>query len=265
MAIRTGYKHGQFCWIDLTARDMAEAREFYHDLFGWECADLDTQGDPPYAEFLLEGKRVAGLSQMSDEMLNRERPSVWNSYINVDDIESICARAAEYGGRVTMPVMEVLEAGKCALIQDPTGAEVGLWQKGTHFGAELTQDYHCCSWNELLTRDVETARDFYGRLFGWDFADYPSADTKYYVVGQHGEETSGLQQMDERWGDMPPRWMVYFAVQSVDLTADYVRQLGGFVEIHPHDIPEGRFAMVSDHHGGSFDLVEMNDSEEEPS
>ena len=72
-----------------------------------------------------------------------------------------------------------------------------------------------------------------------------------------------MLQMDERWGDMPPRWMVYFAVQSVDLSVDYVRQLGGFVLVHPHDIPEGRFAMVADHQGAAFDLVEMFEPEKE--
>ena len=263
MAFRTGYQQGQFCRIDLVARDMAEARQFYHQLFGWEGADVDTQGGVPYAEFFLEGKSVAGIGQMSEEMLSKEPPAHWNSYISVDDIEAVCAQVPELKGRVTMPVTDVSDAGRLAFIQDPSGAQVGLWQKGTHFGAELTQDFHCCSWNELLTRDIEAARDFYERLFGWDFIDYASSESKYYVVSQHGEESSGLMQMDERWGDMPPRWMVYFAVQSVDLTVDYVRQLGGFVVVHPHDIPEGRFAMVADLQGGAFDLVEMDQSVED--
>jgi len=264
MAIRTGYRHGQFCWIDLVARNMAEARKFYLDLFGWESVDMDTQGGPPYAEFYLQGKKVAGIGQMSEQMLSKDLPANWNSYIHVDDLESVCAHVTELGGEVTVPVRQVLEAGKLAFIRDPTGAEVGLWQQGNHFGAELMQDYHCCSWNELLTRDIEAARDFYGRLLGWDFADYPSSFAKSYVVSQHGEETSGLLQMDERWGDMPPRWMVYFAVQSVDLSVDHVRQLGGFVTIHPLDIPEGRFSMVADSQGAMLDLVEMSDNGEEP-
>ncbi len=265
MAIRTGYQPGQFCWIDLVARDMDQAREFYRELFGWESVDVDTEGGAPYAMFLLEGKKVAGVGQMSKEMLAQELPSNWNSYINVDDVESICAQVPEAGGEVTLGAMDIFEAGKIAFIRDPTGAQVGLWQKGTHFGAELTQDFHCCSWNELMTRDIEKAREFYGRLFGWEFADYTSGDAKYYVVSHQGEECSGIQEMDERWGDMPPRWMVYFAVQSVDMSVDFARQLGGFVQVHPHDIPEGRFAMVADQHGGAFDVVEMADPEEEPS
>ncbi len=263
MAIRTGYKQGQFSWLDLVARNMSEARQFYHELFGWESVEFDMPGGAPYAQFLLEGKKVAGIGQMGEELLAQERPSNWNSYVQVDDIDATAALVTELGGQVTMPTREVAEAGKLGFIQDPTGAQLGLWQPGTHFGAELTQDFHCCSWNELLTRDIEAAREFYGRLFGWEFADYTSGDSKYYVVSQQGEESSGMLQMDERWGDMPPRWMIYFAVQSVDLTVDYVRQLGGFVQVHPYDIPEGRFAMVSDHQGAAFDLVEMSEPEKE--
>ncbi|MFO7904589.1 MAG: VOC family protein [Pirellulaceae bacterium] len=262
MAIRTSYEHGQFCWIDLAARDMEAAREFYHQLFGWESPDGETQGTS-YLHFALDGKRVAGMRGMSAEMLNQDQPSCWNSYINVDDISAACARVSELGGKVVEPEVEVPGAGTRALIQDPTGGQVGLWRKGSHFGAELTQDFHCCCWNELMTRDIETARDFYGRLFNWEFADYTSTDAKYYVVSHAGEESSGLLEMDARWGDMPARWMVYFAVQGVDLTVDFVRQLGGFVLVHPFDIPEGRFAMVTDDQGGAFDLVEMSDEPEE--
>jgi len=261
MAIRTGYQEGQFCWIDLWARDMAEARRFYRELFGWESQEVEGNGGPGYAEFSLEGKRVAGVEQMSEAMLSRDLPSMWHNFINVEDLEATCDQAAELGGKVTMPPAAP-RASRLAFVEDPTGAQVGLWQKESHFGAELTQDFHCCCWNELLTRDIDRAREFYGRLLGWEFSEYTSSDAKYYVVSQHGEETSGLLQMDERWGDMPPRWMVYFAVQSVDLSVDYVRQLGGFVQIHPYDIPEGRFAMVADPHGGSFDMVEMSEAGE---
>jgi predicted enzyme related to lactoylglutathione lyase len=114
-----------------------------------------------------------------------------------------------------------------------------------------------------LTRDIEAARDFYGQLFGWEFAEYSAAIAKYYVVSQQGEENAGLLQMDQRWGEMPAQWMVYFAVQSVDLWVDQVRQLGGFVQVHPFDIPEGRFAMVSDAQGAIFDMVEMDSQAEE--
>ena len=68
--------------------------------------------------------------------------------------------------------------------------------------------------------------DFYGRLLDWEFAEYPSFLGKYYVIRNRGEECSGMLQMDHRWGEMPPCWLVYFAVRSVDITVDQVRQYG---------------------------------------
>ena len=259
MAIRTFYSHGQFAWIDLVARDMAEARDFYKRYFGWDSVDVDTQGGPPYAYFQLEGKSVAGIGQMGQEMLNRRLPAMWNSYINVDDIDTVCAKVTELGGKILVPVRKVSDAGSLAFIQDPTGAQVGLWQKDQHFGAEIQQDFHSCCWNELCTRDIEKARDFFEQLFGWEFSEYPTAMAKYYVVKNRGEENSGLMQIDERWGEMPPCWMVYFAVHSVDMAVDQLRQLGGYVLVHPFDIAEGRLAVVADGQGAAFNLVEMID------
>ena len=51
MAIRTEYEQGQFAWVDLTARDMATARQFYQKLFGWESVDIDTPGGIPMRIF----------------------------------------------------------------------------------------------------------------------------------------------------------------------------------------------------------------------
>jgi uncharacterized protein len=259
MAVRDNYPHGQFCWVDLMSRDMTGAREFYQRLFGWQSVDRDPQGSPPYAQFELDGKSVAGLTQMDEALVDKKVPAAWNSYIHVDDIQAVCAKVVELGGTIAVPVTKIRDAGSVAHIQDPTGARVGLWQKDQHFGAVLHQDFHCFCWNELCTRDIERAAEFYGQLLDWEFAEYPSHLGKYYVVRNRGEECSGLLQMDYRWGEMQPRWFVYFAVQSVDLTVDRVRQLGGYVMVRPFDIPEGRLAIVADSQGALFDLVQMQD------
>ena len=79
---------------------------------------------------------------------------------------------------------------------------------------------------------------------------------KYFIITNRGESNSGMMQLDEGWGDMPPRWMAYFAVESVDITVDNVRQLGGYVLLRPVDITEGRLAIMADGQGAMFQLVE---------
>ena len=260
MAIRDHYPHGNFCWVDLAARDMSEARDFYQRLIGWKAVDIDTQGGPPYAHFQLQELPVAGLGQLEQAMVDRRMPAAWNSYVAVEDLADVCAKVESLGGKVTVQPQRVLDAGSLAFLQDPTGATIGLWQKDQHFGAAAHQDYHCFCWNELCTRDIERAAEFYGQLLGWEFAEYPSRLGKSYIIRNQGEECSGMLQIDHRWGDMRPNWMVYFAVRSVDITVDQVRQLGGWVLVHPFDIEEGRFAVVSDGQGGMFDLVQMRDA-----
>lgn len=257
MAVRDHYPLGQFCWIELIARDRSEARAFYRSLFGWHSVEVVAGTGRPYAHFELEGRSVAGLGELPAAWVDQGQPARWNSYIQVEDIPATCDRATQLGATVTVPHMKVGSAGSLAFLRDPTGAEVGLWQRQDHAGAGLHQDFHCWCWNELRTRDLPRAAAFYGRLFGWAFSDYPSSLGESYVITHRDEACSGMLQMDHRWGDMRSQWMVYFAVQDVDITADRVRQLGGYVVVHPFDIAEGRGAVVADAQGAVFDLVQM--------
>lgn len=262
MTVKTEYQHGQFNWVDLSAHDASAAKSFYGELFGWTCADQDTQGGPPYAIFQLDGRHVAGIGQMNDEMKAQGIPPFWNCYVNVDDVEAAVQKTADLGGTVTMPAMKVLDAGWMAFIQDPTGANVALWQKDQHIGAQLVNSVGACCWNELATRDVEKAKEFYGRLLGWTFEEFPGTPTKYFVCKVGDNMNGGLMQMDEHGGEMPPCWCVYFSVADADVAAEKVTQLGGKVIQPPFDIPVGRIAVVSDPQGAVFYVIKLSNPPE---
>jgi predicted enzyme related to lactoylglutathione lyase len=190
-------------------------------------------------------------------MKTQDIPAIWSSYINVDNLEEILARVPDCGGQVSMPLMKVLAAGWMAFIQDPTGAKVALWQKNHHFGAAQVGDPRCFCWHELATRDVEAAKTFFGKLLGWTFELAPQSPTPYYLAKNQGVEVCGIMQMDERWGEMPPSWSVYFSVEDVDAMADSVLELGGAVLVPPFDIPIGRIAIVADPEGGHFNVFQF--------
>jgi uncharacterized protein len=260
MPVQTSYKTGDFSWVDLMVPDTSAAREFYRELFGWESQD--TEGGMPYVMFLNEGRMVAGLGPQSEEMKAQGMPAVWSSYISVDDAEATTRKAAELGGTVTVPAMQVMEYGSLAFIQDPTGAHVGLWQPGQHFGAELTQDPGSLCWNELVTRDVDRAKDFYGKLFGWEFSEMPDSTPAYHIIKNQGASNGGLMQMDERWGDAPPHWMVYFAVADVEATSRRVTELGAKVIVEPFDVPPvGRMSTIQAPQGAVFSVIQLNKPE----
>lgn len=259
MSLKTGYSHGTFCWVDLMAHDTAAAKEFYGGLFGWTADDQDTQGGPPYTIFRhAGGQSVAGMGQMMEEMRSQGIPPLWNSYINVDDVRAVCEKAAQLGGAVKMPPLDVMQAGSMAAIADPGGATVMLWQKGNHFGAELVNDVGAFCWNELATREMDKAKTFFADLLGWEYELNENSPMTYFIIKNAGEMNGGMIEMNEQWGDAPPHWMVYFTVEDADAAVEKVKSLGGGVCVPPFDVEVGRIAVVNDPNGGAFSIIQMN-------
>lgn len=258
MAEMSEYTNGQFSWVDLVAHDMTQAQRFYEQVFGWTTALQDTQGGSPYAFFEKNGKQVAGIGQMNEEMKQQGIPSTWNNYINVDDVEATTAKAAELGATVTVPVMQVLDAGLLSFFQDPTGAHVGLWQADKHRGSQLVNEPGSLCWNELATTDLEKSKEFYGQLFQWEFTPNEDAPTDYDIIWNNGRENGGMMQMTAEWQGVPPHWMVYFAVNDVDQTAAAVQQAGGNVCVPPFDTPVGRIAVMDDPSHAVFSVIKLS-------
>ncbi len=257
MPEKTSYAHGQISWVDLATCDMKAAGDFYHSVFGWNAADQKIPGGLPYAEFQLEGKPVGGLGRLSDEMQAQGVPPSWNTYINVDDIEAVTAKVEPLGGKITVPAMKIVEAGWLAFIQDPTGGNIGLWQKNQHAGARVINEPGSLCWSELATRDIERAREFYGQLVDWDFDVQLGAPTRYYIVRARDRPNGGLMQMNDEWGDTPPHWAVYFCVADTDATVARAEQAGGTVRVLPFDTPVGRVATLIDPQGAVFSLIAL--------
>ena len=174
------------------------------------------------------------------------------------DADQVAAKAAELGGALMVEPMDVFEEGRMAFIQDPTGAAVGLWQPKNHIGAQIVNEPGSLCWNELATRDTAAGQTFYCTLFSWT-AEVRDMSTGPYTVFKNGEAfAGGMLQMTEEWGDIPPHWMVYFAVDDCDASAQKIQDLGGAIHVDPMDIPDvGRFAVASDPQGGHFMIMKL--------
>lgn len=258
MTQMTNYAPGTFCWVDLSAHDMSSAKRWYADLFGWEARDQDTGDDgPPYAMFTKDGKTVAGIGQMNDEMKGQGIPPMWNSYVSVESAEAVAARAKELGGSVMVPAMQVMDAGWLTFVQDPTGAALGVWQPLAHHGAQLVSEPGALCWNELATRDTAAVGPFYEQLFGWSLEEQPMGDMTYVTIKNGDRDNGGMIQMNAQWEEIPPHWMIYFATDDIDESVAKVESTGGKIHVPITDIPPGRFAVVSDPQGGVFSLIEL--------
>ncbi|HEY5183317.1 MAG TPA: VOC family protein, partial [Actinomycetes bacterium] len=131
------YPHGLFGWVDLTTTDVEGARAFYTELFGWTSQDLPTPMGPAYTMFSKDEKLVAGMTPQQPALAAAGVPSLWSSYVLVEDVDAVLATVEPSGGAVVMPAMDVMDQGRMAMVSDPSGAVVGLWQPEKHQGADL--------------------------------------------------------------------------------------------------------------------------------
>jgi len=255
----TKYPHGTFSWIDLATTDTAAAKAFYAGLFGWSYADSPVSDGVYYTMFDLHGKSVAGMSALQPDQQQQGIPPHWNSYVTVENVEESAQKAQEAGGTLLAPPFDVMDAGRMAVIQDPTGAVFSMWEPRDHIGASLVNIPGTLVWNELATRDTDQASAFYNTLFGWTTSTEDNGSgIPYTMFSNRGRAAGGMLPMTEEWGEMPPHWMVYFAVDDCDASLEKAKELGGTVHVGPIDIPNtGRFALMGDPQGAVFTIIQM--------
>ncbi len=189
---------GTPCWVELLTSDPDRSLEFYGRLFGWTVEDpgADYGG---YKNFQLKGERVAGCMRNDGEA---GVPDLWSVYLATDDAEATVASAAEHGGQVIVPTMDVMALGRMAVVVDVGGAVIGAWQPGEHRGFGFVDEPGAPSWFELHTRDYEKALDFYRSVFGWQTRVEGDADEFRYSTVDIGEEQYAGVMDAER---VPPR------------------------------------------------------------
>ena len=254
---RDRYAPGTFCWVDLATTDPAGAKAFYGALFGWEADDMPAGEGMVYTMLRLNGDYVAALYEMEAGQREQGVPPYWFHYVTVDDADAAAARARELGGTVQVEPFDVLDSGRMAIIQDPTGAIFATWQPRANIGADRVNDPGCLTWNELQTPDPESAIAFYAGLFGWDLERIEQDGTLVYVtIRNAGRTNGGIMPMTDQQRGVPPHWLAYFTVPSTDDGIARVRSLGGDLVAGPLDVPNGRIAVVRDPQGATFALFQ---------
>jgi uncharacterized protein len=246
------YATGVPCWVDLGSSDPDGARAFYAGLFGWTI-EPGTEETGFYSVAEVDGRGVAGIGgQPNPEGM----PTAWTTYLAVDDLDATAAAFTAAGGSLLMPPMDVMDIGRMAIAMDPTGAAVGLWQAGTHLGAYLVNQPGCVVWNDLNTRDLDTATAFFAEVMGYTYDDMGEGKPRYKIIKVGGRACGGMMEMDDSFPDhVPPHWMTYFAVADTDAAVAKITELGGRLVMDPMNAPFGRFAVVSDPQGGIFTVL----------
>jgi uncharacterized protein len=250
MGERTSHPPGTFSWTDLATSDPDGAKRFYTHLFGWEVDDQPIPGDGGvYTMLRKDGKDVAALYQAQEGM-----PTFWGSYVTVESADSTAERAKELGGTVVMEPFDVMEVGRMAVIQDPTGAIVSAWEPRGSIGAQLVNVPGALTLNQLNTTDPQKAGEFYSALFGWRTEEVGGGEASYWGIFLGDRVNAGMMGLDPG-GGVPPHWLSYFGSDDVDADAGRIGELGGQVMLRPMDVPGGgRITVAQDPQGAFFGL-----------
>jgi len=271
MSERNGYIPGVPCWIDVSAPTAPAEAQFYKDLFGWHVESVmpeGSQGD--YFVGTIRGGDVAGIGSAPEGA----GQATWNSYVWVDSAEEAVAKARAAGGSATDP-FDVMDAGRMAVLTDPEGAAICVWEPKQHRGAKVVNEHGALNFNVLATRDVDRAEAFYGDVFGWQILRVPGGGVMWTLpgYGDHLEESNpglrkGMADMGAPDGFIdvvaavnliagndtatPTRWDVTFGVDDVEAAAQMAKELGGEVVAGHFDAPWCRMAVIKDPQGAVF-------------
>jgi predicted enzyme related to lactoylglutathione lyase len=253
----TQHPPGTPSWADLGTTDTGDAKRFYTSLFGWEAFDMPA-GEGTYTMLNLRGKPVAALAEQQKEQRDRGIPPAWLTYVTVASADEAATRARSAGGTVLMDPFDVMDVGRMAVISDPSGAPFAVWEPRAHIGAQIVNEPGSITWTELATRDIEGSKSFYRELFGWGEETHDMGPTSYTEFKRGDRSIAGMMPISEEWGQMPPNWMVYFAVDDCDDAVRRAEELGGKVAVQPTDIPDvGRFSVLQDPQGAHFSVMKL--------
>jgi len=249
---------GTFCWVELATTDVQAGLTYYQGLFGWGVKAMPLGEGAVYYMVQLHGKDVGAIYELLELQRQQGELPHWLSYVSVTSVDETLQKAKQEGGTVLRGPSDIQDAGRMALIQDPTGAKFAIWEPWNHCGAGIINEPGAFCWNELATRNEEVAGQFYSNVFGWEQDVQKIGGYHYTTFLNEGKPAGGMLHINDGGNDISPHWMVYFSVEDCDASAEKAQDLGGTVNVTPTDVPLiGRFSVLTDPQGAVFSIIKL--------
>jgi hypothetical protein len=246
---------GSFCWIELHTTDQDAAKKFYGSLFGWTPQDNPMGPEGVYTIFQVQGRDAAAGCALRPEERSQGVPPHWMIYIAVDNVDEAVAKAQQLGGKILAPAFDVMDAGRMAVIQDPTGAIFCVWKANKSTGIGIAQVHGTLCWADLSTPDPTTASDFYSKLFGWHISAGRNDSSGYLHIKNGDDFIGGVPPASLRKPGVPPHWMIYIQVDDVDATATKAKEMRASLFLPPTSMEGvGRMSVMADPQGAAFSI-----------
>jgi uncharacterized protein len=250
MSIRTSpWPAGVPCWADLSTPDVDAALVRYGPPLGWE---FDRSGEE-YGGYVMCRRGDASAAGIGGQQ--QGAPPTWTLYLATDDADATAAAAQAAGGSVLAGPFDVGDAGRMAVIADPTGAVFGVWQHNESIGAELVNEPGGLVWEDLRSADPDAARAFYAAVFGYRYEQM--AGVEGYTTFHLGDGPA-LGGIGPLMGAPQAHWLVYYAVDDADAAVQAIAADGGAVVTEAKDTPFGRLAVAADPSGAVLALMQTS-------
>lgn len=221
-------------WLDLHVPDVAAAKDYYGRVFGWTYTENELG-----TMCLLRGQPVAGI---------RRGEGGWRVHLATDDCDATAKAVVAAGGTVVEEPHDVGDLGRAALLVDPTGATVGLWQGRVFAGCRLVNEPDTLVRNDLITGSPAAARAFYPAVFGFTLDGNPTLPELDFTFLRRpdGHEVGGIMGLP----GSPSWWNTTFEVADTD---DTLAKAGS--NVTPDDTPYGKSATLKDPFGVEYSII----------
>jgi uncharacterized protein len=257
---------GSFIWYELMTTDPDAAAAFYGSVVGWKVAAHSDPGAGGGVDYRMivrdDGGNAGGVLGLSQEMTEGGARPCWLGYLYTPDVDAAVAAIEADGGKAVMPAVD-LPVGRIAMVTDPGGSPFYVMSPIPPAGQEGgTSDVYDrwapqrVSWNELYAPDIDVAKAFYAKHFGFEYNDsMPMGDMGDYWFIDHGGQTIGAMMTK------PPfvpagGWNYYLRVADFDAAVERVKAGGGQVTHGPMEVPGGDWIINGiDPQGAAFSLV----------
>ena len=243
---------GAIVWYELLSTDPKGSLAFYPDVVGWKTKAWDGQD---YTMFVGSQGPLGGVAKLPEQAQKLGAPTYWQANIQVDSLDASVETVKQLGGKVLVSEA-VPTIGRFAVISDPQGAVVSLFQAENEMPPHDVTKPGEFSWHELYTTDHEAAFAFYSQIAGWErLGSFDMGPMGTYVLwGRDGKQLGGM--MTKPPSVPQPAWLFYITVSDLEAALARAQAKGAKLLNGPMEVPGGqRIVQMMDPQGGAFAMV----------
>jgi hypothetical protein len=243
---------GKFVWADLVTDDVAAARTFYAQMFGWFFRDCGN-----YAIGYNDDRPLCGIFHRARPSDGKAEPR-WFGYISVRNVDRAERAALGDGGRILAPARKMPARGEQAVLADAEGALFGVVKSSSGDPEDFLAEPGDWIWMELLSRDGRAAAEFYRAVGGYEVVPNTTSNRlSDYVLVSEGYARATVRTLSSANSRVQPTWLPFVRVKNAGESAARARQLGGRVLLEPKaELFEGRVAVIADPTGAAIGVME---------